>query len=58
MANSPKAKKRARLNPSRFEVKRIGGWRIQTRLGVVNETIDAGDQPPAGAALKVAQAKM
>jgi len=55
MANSPQAKKRARQNEARFQVKKARRSRIRTFLRKVEEAIDSGNKDTASAALRSAQ---
>jgi len=55
MANTPQAKKRARQNEARFQVKKARRSRIRTFLRKVEEAITSGDKDAASVALRDAQ---
>lgn len=58
MANTPQSKKRALQSEKRFAVNKARRSRIRTFLRKVEESIIAGDQSVALAALKVAESEL
>ena len=58
MANSPRAKKRARQNEKRFAVNKARRSRIRTYLRKVEEAIASGDKSAAESALRAAQPEL
>ncbi len=55
MANTIQSKKRIRRNAKRAEINKARVSRIRTFIRAVEESIEAGDQAVAAAALKAAQ---
>ena len=58
MANTPRAKKRARQNEARFQINKARRSRIRTFLRKVEEAIASGDKEAATAALRAAQPEL